>query len=114
MLLLQTDYVVLDIELNERWREMPLNITVQCNGKVKRTTQYISVEKVKDWECSWSMSKCENTGKYYDVDIYWHGAICVLLQTFKDLWYDISIKYNELQKMITTCYLKTKSFPITE
>lgn len=114
MLIYQTDYLTIDLETKEHWRWMPLNITVQCNGKLRRTTQYISIDQLDERLMQSSMVKRDYDSKNYDVDIYSHGAICVLIQTFKDLWYELPLDYIELQKIITKQYLKDKTYPIQE
>lgn len=98
----------MDVELNQHWREMPFNITVQCNGKVKRTKSYVCVENAEGKWQWYSTTEWKYDGNLYDTDIYSHIRIATLLKVFKELWYDISMEYHEVQKMIVVEYLKNK------
>lgn len=109
MLVYQTDYLTIDLETNEHWREMPLSITVQCNGKLRRTTQHISVQQLDERLGQSSMVRRDTDWRNYDVDTHSHSLICVLLQTFRDLWYELPLEYSDLQKIATNQYLNSKT-----
>jgi len=108
MLLYQTDYLTIDLETNETWLEMPLNVTIQCNGRLRRTTQHVGAEKVDNKYGSSTMVNREWDNENYDLDKYSHVLLDMLIQTFRDLWYDLPLECRELSKLIVANYLKNK------
>ena len=89
MLLLQRDYITLDLEKTgernswtEKWDIYWLLITIQCNGKLKRHTTSFQVHREVFCEPSW------NTGtSHWTVSNFW--GIYATIELLDSLWYSL-------------------------
>lgn len=110
MLLLQTDYLVMEVEINTHTNSIPLTVIVQCNGKMRRTRHYlhITTQNPKDWEnmtCGHSTTKSNIDWLYYDLSSYSCQVISTITSTLKDLGYEIQTDANDIMREIVKLYV---------